>query len=220
MRFKVDTSGLTGTADLAERQVGRAIVKGLNESVFGMRFELNDVVDDNVDRTSPYLRALQATRIHKATIQNPVASLTIGGRAGEILAKHEFGYTARFVDIPILSAGKRSVDRYGNLSKRVRVGIKTGAMIIDMRSKKRRKTKTKKPVGRYFSVYGSNARGLGPGIYERTDQNKRLIRISKSERNKRYKATFHIRRDLYEYEADLVLHRIQQSIDFRRANRK
>ena len=215
MEIKVDTKALDGLADLTASQLKRAAMRGINNAAFSMRNKVPDIVRDQVDRVSPKLRVRSAITIRKATADDPSASITIGGGQGKVLARHEFGFTAKAAAIPVSRAGSRASDKYGNLVKRARPAEQRGQTVADTRSKKRRKSKTEKRVPRYVMI-GRGHRRLTPGIYERTSGNKKLVLIAKSERDKKYKASFRIRERVAEDARPEILKYIQESIDFRR----
>lgn len=218
MRFQVDTSGLTGLADVTDAQLKRAIVRGLNRAAFDARNdEIPAVVDFNVDRPSPSLKVRAGIRIKKATTSDLTTTITIGGGQGRILARHEFGYTAESVSIPISRAGTRASDKYGNLRRKIRLGQQDGQTAADTRSKSRRKAKGKKRVEKYFVVgRRGGPGGLRPGIYERVRGNKGIIKLAVSERRKKYKASFKIREQASSEIEPYAIAYIQDSIDFRR----
>ncbi|WP_330448473.1 hypothetical protein FLP41_15230 [Paracoccus marcusii] len=117
MQIKVDTSGLTGLADLTAAQIKRAAVRGLNNAAFASRDRIPDIVRAQVDKMSPKLRVRSAIRIQKATGESMSATVTIGGGQGRVLARQEFGFSAKNASIPISRAGSRAADKYGNLVK-------------------------------------------------------------------------------------------------------
>lgn len=216
MQIKVDTSGLTGLADLTAAHIKRAAVRGLNNAAFGARDRIPDIVRAQVDKMSPKLRVRSAIRIQKATGESMSATVTIGGGQGEILARHEFGFTAKNAVIPISRAGSRAADKFGNLVKRARPSEHRAQTAADTRSKARRKSKTAKRVPRFFTVGRSGQGGLRPGIYERTSGNKRIVRLTKYERNKKYRSSFSLRQEIGDDVRPELLRFIQESIDFRR----
>lgn len=218
MQIKVDTSGLTGLADLTAAQIKRSAVRGLNNAAFAARDRIPDIVRAQVDKMSPKLRVRSAIRIQKATGESLTATVTIGGGQGAVLARHEFGFTAKNAIIPISRAGSRAADKYGNLVKRARPGEHRAQTTADTRSKARRKSKTAKRVPRFFTVGRGGRGGLRPGIYERTGGNKRIVRLTKYERNKKYRSSFSLRQQIGDDVQPELLRFIQDSIDFRRNN--
>lgn len=216
MQIKVDTSGLTGLADLTAAQIKRAAVRGLNNAAFSARDRIPDIVRSQVDKMSPKLRVRSAIRIQKATGESMSATVTIGGGQGRVLARQEFGFSAKNASIPISRAGSRAADKYGNLVKRARPAEHTKQTAADTRSKSRRKSKTAKRVPRFFTV-GLSGRGkLRAGIYERTGGNHKIVRLTKFERNKTYRPKFTILKSVEEDVRPALLQFIQDSLDFRR----
>lgn len=238
-RSKTDTSALRGLADITRAELDRAITRGINNTAFELRKRTPDIVKGQIDRMSPQLRVLQQTVVTKAAPGRPEAFLTIGGRQGEILSRHEFPWTAPRVLQPLTP---RIEDRYGNIIGRIKSRATRDDMtIVDGRKRRKgppKKTgrphrdegprvKAKKPtkrVGRFFLVRrgdpDARARRLRPGLYERIERNQRIELVATSRLNARYRPVFRIRDGYTEHAQAAMIRYIQDSIDFRRANRK
>ena len=172
---------------------------------------------------------LQQTTVRKAAPGRPEAFLTIGGRQGEILARHEFSWTAPRVLQPLTP---RIEDRYGNIIGRIKSKASRDEMTItDGRKRKKKskrgadasaKAKPRRRVGRFFLVRrgdpSARVRGLQPGIYERVERNARIELVAKSRTSARFRPVFRIRDGLSEHVQAAMIRYIQESIDFRRAN--
>lgn len=240
--FKAKTeSGLRGLADITRAELDRAITRGINNAAFELRRRTPDIVKGQIDRMSPKLRVLQQTTVTKATPGRAEAFMTIGGRQGEILSRHEFTWTAPRVLQPLTT---RIEDRYGNIIGRIKERATRDDMTITDGRKRRKKgtpkkktgrphrdedprakpTKPTRRVGRFFIVSrgdaSARARGLRPGLYERIERNNRIELVATSRLNARYRPVFKIRDGYTEHAQAAMIRYIQESIDFRRANRK
>lgn len=211
-------SGLDGLAEITRRDLERSITRGVNSAAFELRRRVPDIVRDQVDRVSPRLRVLQVTRVEKASAGGRSASLVIGGRQGDILARHEMGWTAPFVTAPIAA---RASDRYGNLAKRLRDRAALEAQTIsDGRKRKTRRQSAKSGpgarVGRFFVVSTRDRSRLAPGIYERIQRSNKIELVAAGRTRARFKPVFRIRDRLGADAGKLIMRYVQESIDFRR----
>lgn len=214
-------SGLDGLTEITRRDLERSITRGVNNAAFELRRRVPDIVRGQVDRMSPRLRVLQVTRVEKASAGGRSATLVIGGRQGDILARHELGWTAPFVTAPIAS---KASDRYGNLAKRLRDRGSLDAQTIRdgrKRTTKRRAAKSGPGarVGRFFTISTRDRSRLAPGIYERIQRNNRIELVAAGRVRARFKPVFRIRDRLAEDAGQLIMRYVQESIDFRRSKR-
>lgn len=229
----ISTRGLQRTAELSARQIHRAVATGMNNAAFAARKKVPDIIARQVDRPSPRLAVARAVEIDKAkpTDTSPKAVLRLSRIQGQILARHEFGFTARGVVVPVKNRG---TDRFGNVHRSQR-GSRLDELltktIIDKRPRKRRVKRTRDATGApmrakarprvkaYFlardGAWRRNGGFHSAGLFRRIDGNRRIQQITRVEHNKKYQPKFNIRKELREEINARIKSDIQASIDFR-----
>ncbi len=234
----ISTKGLQRTRELTSREIQRAVVTGMNSAAFYARRQVPKIIAAQVDRPSPRLAVQRAVEIDKAkpSDQAPRTVLRLSRIQGSILARHEFGFTARGLVVPVKGRG---TDRYGNVHKSQR-GSRLDELlnktVIDKRPRKRKAkrvmrdasgvrppAKPRPRVKAFFLARDGALRRNGgffrAGLFRRIDGNRKIQQITRVEHNKKYAPKFNIRKALRKEINAVLKSEIQSSIDFRIARK-
>lgn len=193
----IDVSEFVELAGRSAGAVERAGKRALNNIAFDLKKATPQIIDELVDRPTPFTRSPSAIGVHRASSSEEGAILYINSIQSQYLGNLEYGGVKHRGIRGTKSAGSRATDKYGNVRGLWRRNGKFKEMVKNERIKVVRRSKNANgslkrdrkgkflkstsdyTVGRYF--IGRLKNGRNPrqvGLWERGRNNESVRMIS------------------------------------------